>query len=509
MIPVSLLLRLKYFLYAFAALSMVLFQARTALAQEPSTEQSRNQVQASRSSKSQIGIQYEQWFYGPESWGTTEALPLLGKYTTDEATVTKHYSAFQQMGIDWLLIDWSNMLWGKPAWEEHTGESLKLEQRTEVLFQTALHLQQQGKYSPKLVFMIGLQNGPPVPDGVNRLNGIIAWLKKNYLDRPEYRKLWLYEDGKPLLTILYWPPDPCSQLKTDLAQHPLHAEDWTIRWMATQLQDNHAERCGMWSWMDGVIPQVLTMRDGRPEELVVTPASFGLPGKGWTDPSAIAKDHGVPYIESWKEAFRTRPRFIQVHQWNEFTGQANGHGLPADYWGQGRPASPAATKHDVYADEYDPQLSDDIEPTELNACSYRGCGGWGYYYFNLTRAIISLYRGVTPGITVLALSGPSAPVSPGSRSIELHWAFVGKRPLSYSVMLDGKQVTAGITGSSYTLDISRMKAGAHRVQLRALGVQTRFSLDPAKAAEPSAVPLPVISDFTFELASPIDAPGSK
>ena len=258
---------------------------------------------------------------------------------------------------------------GQAAWEEHTGESLKLEQRTEVLFQTALHLQLQGKYSPKLVFMIGLQNGPPVLNGVNRLNGVIAWLKKNYLDRPEYRNLWLYENGKPLLTILYWPPDPCTQLKTDLAQYPLQADEWSIRWMATQLQDNHAERCGMWSWMDGVIPQVLTKRDGKAEEIVVTPASFRLPGKGWTDSSAIARDHGVPYIESWKEAFRTRPRFIQVHQWNEFTGQIKGHGLPDDYWGEGGRAAPAATKHEVYADEYDPELSDDIEPTELSAAA--------------------------------------------------------------------------------------------------------------------------------------------
>jgi len=50
------------------------------------------------------------------------------------------------------------------------------------------------------------------------------------------------------MAILYWPPDPCAQLPKDLAQTHLNAEDWTIRWMSAQLQDNHAERCGMWSW---------------------------------------------------------------------------------------------------------------------------------------------------------------------------------------------------------------------------------------------------------------------
>src|SRR5580692_5879453 len=281
-----------------------------------------------------IGIQYEQWFYRPESWKTAESVPMLGKYITDEPTVAKHYAEFQQLGFDWLLIDWSNMLWSTPTFEEHAGDTRLLEEKTAVLFQTALHLHQQGKYAPKLVFMVGLQNGPPVPNGIQRLNGILAWLKTNYLDRPEYKDLWLYDGGKPLLVILYWPPDPCAGLQQTLAKGTLRTQDWTVRWMSTQLQDNHAEQCGMWSWMDGVIPQILTRHDGKPEEIVVTPSSFRFPGKGWTDPSAIARDHGVPYLQSWKAAFEYRPKFIQVHQWNEFAGQENGQGMPVDYWGQ-------------------------------------------------------------------------------------------------------------------------------------------------------------------------------
>ena len=230
---------------------------------------------------------------------------------------------------------------------------------------------------PSLVFMVGLQNGPPVPNGIQRLNGILAWLKTNYLDRPEYKDLWLYDGGKPLLVILYWPPDPCAGLQQTLAKGTLRTQDWTVRWMSTQLQDNHAEQCGMWSWMDGVIPQILTRHDGKPEEIVVTPSSFQFPGKGWTHPSAIARDHGVPYLESWKAAFAYRPKFIQVHQWNEFAGQENGQGMPVDYWGQhpGKAEKPS----EAYGDEYNVQLSDDIEPTDLHACTYRGCGGWGYY----------------------------------------------------------------------------------------------------------------------------------
>src|SRR5271155_100632 len=149
--------------------------------------------QAAAPHQSLIGIQYEPWFYGPQSWKTAEAVPLLGKYTTDPPTIAKHFAEFEQLGFDWLLIDWSNMLRMQPAWEQHAGETRRLEDKTAVVFETARQLRQQGKYAPKLVFMLGLQNGLPVPNGVDRLNGMLAWLKQNYLDRPEYKDLWLYD----------------------------------------------------------------------------------------------------------------------------------------------------------------------------------------------------------------------------------------------------------------------------------------------------------------------------
>jgi len=252
--------------------------------------------------------------------------------------------------------------------------------------------------------------------------------------------------------------------------------------------------------MDGVIPQVVTRRNGSAEEVVVTPSCFQLPGSGWTASSAVARDHGVPYLLSWKAAFDNRPRFIQVHQWNEFTGQQDGHGIPEDYWGQHVPTQPQQpAPSTVYADEYNFQLSDDIEPTDMNACTLRGCGGWGYYYFNLTRAIISLYRGITPDITVLALSGPKSPVPNGAPAIDLHWAFLGRAPSSYSLFIDGRRVRTALPGSACTLDFRSLGSGMHTARLRAAGVHTYFSLDPHKATSPSSRALPVESEITLEL----------
>lgn len=476
------------------------------------TDKNGNKLDADNVSGSLIGIQYENWFSGPGSWDTAEAVPILGKYTSGPAIYRKHFAEFQKLGIDWLLIDWSNMLWSKPAWEEHKGGTLKLEQTAAALFQTALAQHKAGKYAPKLVFMVGLRNGPPVPNGVERLNGMIAWLQTHYLDRPEYKDLWLYDGGKPLLVILYWPPHPCAQQKVDLAETPLVAPGWTVRWMSSQLQDNHAERCGMWSWMDGTIPQLLTRHDGKAEDLVVTPSSFQLPGTGtgWTGPSAIARDHGVPYLESWKAAFLYRPKFIQIHQWNEFSGQKNGQGIPADYWGEHEKPAPAAGASsgapqgsDIYGDEYNLQLSDDLEPTRLDGCGYRGCGGWGYYYENLTRAIVSLYRGETPDITVLALSAkmPESGVVK-QPTLHLHWAFLGKKPTEYSLFLDGTPVAKNLTGSEYTLHLSGVASGTHHIKLLAGGVHTYFDLTPSRQTVKSTDPLSVTSILAIQYSPP-------
>lgn len=191
-----------------------------------------------------------------------------------------------------------------------------------------------------------------------------------------------------------------------------------------------------------------------------------------------------------------RTKFIQVHQWNEFAGLENGHGLSENYWGEAASASgPNIRTPNIYADEYNVQLSDDIEPTDPHACGYRGCGGWGYYYFNLTRAIISLYRGVTPDITVIALSAPATPVSSAAQFIDLHWAFLGRMPSSYSLSIDGKMVRHALQGSSYALSTAHMLPGQHEIKLIAKGVHTYFSLGPEHAAIRSPRALPVESEI--------------
>lgn len=432
-----------------------------------------------------IGMQYETWFtpHNAGSFATAEAIPILGKYSSyDVSVIQKHEEWFEDLGVNWLLLDWSNMLWTQPGWEKHEGATRELEDTTALLFKTYAQLASEGKHPPKLVIMLGLQNGGRVPNDTERLNGIIAWTKANFLDKPEYKNLWLYDHGKPLLTILFNVGLSCQQINARTSG--IAAPDWTVRWMGSQLQSTHVETCGFWSWMDGTIRQLVTSRDGDFEETVVTPSCFPIP-KGWLDPRATGRDHGAPYLESWQVAFDTHPKFIQIHQWNEFAGQTEGQGF-----------GPA---HDVYGDEYNLEFSDDLEPTRLDQCAYRGCGGWGYYYMNLTRAILSLYQEVTPDITILALSTPFQPVVK-EKDFPLDWETLGNNPQYYTLELDGRVMADKLVGNSYTLSLAAVPPGKHRLTLLAHGVHTYFDLSPARLTTRSSTPLPVSSEIEFTYA---------
>ena len=172
--------------------------------------------------------------------------------------------------------------------------------------------------------------------------------------------------------------------------------------------------------------------------------------------------------------------------------------MPDDYWP--KTGNRSLTNTQIYGDEYNLELSDDIEPTRMNGCAYRGCGGWGYYYMNLTKALISLYRGETPDATVMALSGPFQPGSIKGRSVQLHWSVLGKTPMSYSIAVDQRPVAQGLHGSEYNLDCSKLSPGKHRLTLVADGAKAYYDLDPSKLTAKSAQPLPVSSSIEFTYA---------
>ena len=116
---------------------------------------------------------------------------------------------------------------------------------------------------------------------------------------------------------------------------------------------------------------------------------------------------------------------------------------------------------------------------------------------NLTRALIALYRGETPGSTVMALSGPFQAAAVKQSTLALTWQTVGISPKNYDIQVDGATVAKAIQGDKYSLDLSRLHRGKHQVTLVAEWAHTLFSLNPEKLAVKSAAPLPATSTIEF------------
>jgi len=127
-----------------SSIALVILLA-SAIWAEPSGPEADSRIQpgqileANRVSGSLIGIQYENWFtpHNAGNWETAEGTPILSKYDSYNVDVIKkHAEWFNYLGIERILIDWTNMLWTMPPWEAHTGATKELEDTIELFFKT-------------------------------------------------------------------------------------------------------------------------------------------------------------------------------------------------------------------------------------------------------------------------------------------------------------------------------------------------------------------------------------
>jgi hypothetical protein len=117
---------------------------------------------------------------------------------------------------------------------------------------------------------------------------------------------------------------------------------------------------------------------------------------------------------------------------------------------------------------------------------------------NLTHAIISLYRGETPDITVIALSSPVRGATGAKKVSEIHWTTLGKKPDSYAIFLDDRMVERNVTKTDYELALDHVSHGNHRLRVVAHGAKTYFDLNPQRPTTRSSIPLPVTAEIDFE-----------
>lgn len=416
-----------------------------------------------------FGMQWEPWFTPHNAWWTTaQAVPVQGFHSSYNPDVTRqHILWFADLGIDFIMADWSNHIWEKQHWNERGDATAEIIHATELALETMATMREEGIPVPKMVLMPGLSNGPPTT--IAALNEMLDWMKDHYLRNPRFEGLWQLYDDKPLVVFL----DTATLAAKPDAQ-PINQEHWTVRWMSTQLQITKHDRFGYWSWMDGSLYPIVTVRDGKAEAITVTPAYFAE--TGWIYPPGRGRRNGSTYLESFKPAFEHRPRVILLHQWNEYAGQPEGQG-----YGENK---------DRYVDSYSVELSDDLEPVSLNTPGYRGdAGGWGFYYTNLTQAIMALYRGAYPEDTLLAIETPLGGATVPAGALTVRWTSLGNVPGKVEVLVDGQLVREVEGVAEAVLPAEVLPAGRHTLEVRALGTTTHFTLAQDRLDVPLAEPI--------------------
>lgn len=469
-------------------------------------------IPSHKSGDTLFGMQWEPWFTrGVEQWRTAQAVPIVGFYDSYNRDVTRqHILWFMELGVDFILPDWTNHLWGLQHWDERSDDVNAIVHATTLTLETLAEMRDEGLPVPKMVLFPGLSNGHPTT--MEALNEEFAWIFHTYVRNPRFEGLWQEFDGKPLIVVLDTGAvgDPRGTAESAFripffkdtlaleaseldafraAQGPVDDRYFTVRWMSSQNQTTRHHELGYWSWMDGVIAPPVTYRNGIAESVTVTPSFFNA--EGWTGPLAVGRCGGATYLETFEVALRHRPRVIFLHQWQEYSGQIEGHGHGYD--------------HNIYTDTYSVELSDDLEPVSLTAPGYRGDqGGWGFYYLNLTRALIDLYRHpsdttISPS-TLLAVSVPLPNAIITGETLRVNWSVIGPTPSGFTLCIDGVDICTHLTGTmAEEIALDALETGPHILSVIAEGVTTRYPLSSVGLDAPLLSPIPVQVNVSFML----------
>jgi hypothetical protein len=443
-------------------------------------------------------MQWEPWFdWGPRGWQTAQSVPVIGFYDSyNRDSIRQHMLWMMDLGVDFILPDWTNHLWGKAHWDERPDGVNAIVHATTLFLETLADMRAEGLPAPKVALFPGISNGRPTT--MEALNEELAWIYHTYVRNPRFEGLWQELDGKPLMVVLDTGAVgdkrgtaesafriPFFKQTLEMSAEELDAfraaqgpvdEHFTVRWMSSQNQATRHHELGFWSWMDGVIDPPVTYRDGQAESVTVTPSFFNA--LGWTGPGAYGRRGGATYLDTFKTALAHHPKVIFLHQFNEFTGQREGHGM--------------GPNRDIYVDTFNVEFSDDLEPVSTTAPGYRSdSGGWGYYYLNLTRALMDLYRDPNFDSTLLAVSHPLPGATLGEESVEVCWSTLGVEPQSVTVLLDRQVAAAEVKGTSAVISLAGLAAGPHTLTVIAEGAATRYPLSLEKWDEPLEEPIEV------------------
>jgi hypothetical protein len=469
----------------------------------------RRQMPVINNSGTLFGMEWESWFIDDKNgWQSSQAVPSIGFYDSYNADVLRQQVLWMiDLGVNFIIPDWSNHIWGCKHWNERDPSTNKILHTTQLFLETLAKMRAEGIDVPKVAIMPGLSNG--VPATMAALNEELDWIYQNYLRNPRFNDLWQIYDGKPLILILDTGAMANADAKSEQAfrisffkmtlglsaekldslraNEKVKVDDshFTVRWMSSQNQATEHNKLGYWTWMDGITEHPITYKDGAAEAGTVSTAFFD--GDGWKAPTAHGRRGGATYIETFNWSYSHKPKFILLHQFNEFSGQSEDNGY--------------GPNHNIYLDSYSVEFSDDIEPVSTTAAGYRGDkGGWGYYFLNLTRALISVDKNTSNSSTILSVAKPLRnSVIKKDQKLNVQWAVTGVKPNSYEILIDDKTVSNKFYGSAADISLNGLAKGNHKLTVKAENAITYFPLSYLKEDTILDRPIPVEVTVPFDI----------
>ena len=100
-----------------------------------------------------VGMEWEPWFTKHNVvWTLHEAVPLIGLYDSfNPLVVLQHMYWMLDAGVDFIIVDWTNNLWGKAHWSDRDLYAQELINATTFTIAEYQRLHSLGYDTPKVL----------------------------------------------------------------------------------------------------------------------------------------------------------------------------------------------------------------------------------------------------------------------------------------------------------------------------------------------------------------------
>lgn len=269
--------------------------------------------------------------YGPVETDHFWGKPIFDYYrNTDVYVIKKHAQLLYNAGVDVIIFDTTNAGFPfTPYWS--------------VIVDTLYQMRKDGIQTPQIAFHTG--------DTAENAEKLIPYLYEHIYSVEKYKELWFMWEGKPLILA------NSSTLSTVYQNEFTFRRSWA--WQSGQNQ---------WPWLDNT-PQGYgwSVNSSTPEATSVCLAQHATTFKGKSLSDGVQPSNPTEaetlemrnFCEQWERALELDPQFIFVTAWNEWVASNYYASEGQEFLGRKLSAGEY-----YFIDEYSPEFSRDIEPTD-------------------------------------------------------------------------------------------------------------------------------------------------